>query len=91
MMSVKEFKPDDEGTRICFWCGCTNHADALKDVRFFRVDGIMGDAACWDMLKRFLIEIGAAEEKTLMRDIVKVLKKAKEHIALGAMAEATHN
>ena len=86
-MAVKEFKPDCDMTRLCFFCGCTNHSDSLKQVRFFRIDGIMGDACCWDLLKKILIEIGVAEDKTLMRDIVKALKKAKRLIIVGLLHE----
>jgi len=90
-MSVKEYRPPIKGTCVCHWCGCTNYTDSLKQKRFFRIDGIMGDGCCWDMLKKFLMEIGVAEDKTMMKDIVKALKKAKELVALGALSDVISN
>lgn len=79
-MGMKQFRPPIERTVVCYWCGCTNHSDALKTVSFFRIDGIMGDCACWDKVKDVLMELGLAEEKTLMRDVMKIITKTRRHI-----------
>lgn len=86
-MAVKEYRPPHKGTLFCHWCGCTNHADILGKIRWHRIDGIMGDDSCWGRLKKFLKEIGVAKDETLMRDIVKELKRAKKYVALGALTD----
>ena len=73
--NVKQYKPPIKGTIACRWCGCTNHAERLKTIMFFRIDGIKGCAGCWNVVKNTLNFMGITTDYTEMRKIVQIMKK----------------
>ena len=64
---------DTEGkTVICYWCGCTNHADPER--KFYEIDSIRGHQDCWNIVKTVLMRCGHAFNKTEMRSLVQIMK-----------------
>lgn len=73
---VKEFKPPIKGTKVCHWCGRTNH-ETPEDT-FFKVGPITAHHECWNNAKTILTYLGLAEFATDMNKLVEIMDDFKK-------------
>jgi len=65
-------------TRVCHWCGYTNHDGT--DRPFTKIDGIDGHGECWNLVKTVLMHAGLATKETQMGELIKIMKQSSQRI-----------
>lgn len=68
---------------ICHWCGYANTTPVDQDRQWFKIDGIVGHGECWNAVKSVLQHCGLVTNKTMIRDLVKIMKKARKRLLSG--------